>query len=178
MVSIPLQGRKGRGKFALIDDEDEPLVKGRRWTYQNGYAVTPKYPSGVESMHRVIMKCTDPKKIVDHINGDRLDNRRSVNLRVVSRLNNWRHKTKSLIDTGHEGILFDPYAERYLVRLYGDVEKLHGQRYHAGSYKTIEQAIKVRDAEVKYGGYSATLPPRSWDKLKTPEDAPEPTRRP
>jgi hypothetical protein len=164
MMKIPLQGTKGRGKAATIDDADEPLVKGRRWMYDKGYAVASKYPSGVESMHRLIMKCTDRNKVVDHINGDRLDNRRE-NLRLVSRFDNWKHKTKRLIETEHEGILFDPYAERYLVRLYGDVEKLHGQRHHAGSYKTIAKAIKVRDAEVKHGGYRTTLPPRSWDAL-------------
>jgi hypothetical protein len=178
MVKIPLQGSKGRGKFAIIDDEDEPLVRGKRWMYQNGYAVTYKYPSGVTGMHRLIMKCTDPNKIVDHINGDRLDNRRSVNLREASRFDNWKHKTTSLIDTEHEGILFDQYAERYLVRLYANGEKLYGDRRHAGSYKTIEEAIKVRDAEVKHGGYLTTLPRRSWDKLKTAKDAPEPSGRP
>jgi hypothetical protein len=178
MVRIPLQGSKGRGKFALIDDEDEPLVKGKRWMYSKGYAVTYKYPTGVQPMHRVIMGCTDPKKIVDHINGDRLDNRRSVNLKVVSRFDNWKHKTTRLVDTEHEGVLFDPFAERYLVRLYADVDKLYGDRRHAGTYKTIEEAVKVRDAEVKHGGYRTTLPPRSWDKLKTPKDAPEPSGRP
>jgi hypothetical protein len=116
-------------------------------------------------------------KIVDHINGDRLDNRRE-NLRLVSRYENWKHKTTRLIETEHEGILFDQYANRYLVRLYADTDKLYGDRHHAGSYKTIEEAIKVRDAEVKHGGYRTTLGPRSWDKLKTPEDAPERSGRP
>jgi hypothetical protein len=172
MVKIRLHGSKGRGKAATIDDEDEPLVKGRRWIYDKGYAVASKYPSGVESMHRLIMKCTDPNKVVDHINGDRLDNRRE-NLRLVSRFDNWKHKTKRLIETEHEGILFDPYAERYLVRLYADMEKLHGERRHAGTYKTIEEAIRVRDAEVKHGGFTTTLPPRSWDALGRADTTPD-----
>ena len=165
MIEIRLQGSKGRGKVAKIDDDDAPLVKGKRWIYNQGYAVTPTYPRGIESMHRLIMKCTDRNKIVDHINGDRLDNQRE-NLRIGSRFDNWKNKKTPFIPTEHEGIFFDPYKERYQVWLYSDTERLYGGRRDAGAYKTIAEAVRVRDAEVKHGGYSATRHARSWDALQ------------
>jgi hypothetical protein len=175
MIEIPLQGEKGRGKKAKIDDADLPLVKGKRWMFNQGYAVTYKTPSGIIGMHRVIMQCTDPAKVVDHINGDRLDNRRIENLRIVSRFDNWKHKTQSLTATQHEGIFYNQYTEKFHVRLYESIDTLYGKRREAGAYKTIEEALKVRNAEVKHGGFLTKLGPRSWDKLKTPEDAPPPT---
>ncbi len=167
MIEIPLQGTKGRGKTAKINDEDLPLVKGKTWTYSQGYAVTSTYPSGVASMHRLIAKCADRNRVVNHINGDRLDNQRE-NLEIVSRFDNWKKKTKRLIQTEHEGIFFDQYSERYLVRLYGNPDKLYGDVHNAGAYKTIDQAISVRDAEMLHGGFTTSRGPRSWDKLKTP----------
>jgi hypothetical protein len=75
-VSIPLT----RGKYALIDEDDFPLVSQFRWrTFhdeipESGYAYTGGH-NGVPaiSMHRLIIDAPRGMK-VDHINGDGLDN--------------------------------------------------------------------------------------------------------
>lgn len=70
----------------FVDDEDASLIKGRQWVVLQGakghlYAACYTKP-GVLLMHRHLTKA--PRgKVVDHINGNGLDNRRA-NLRVCS----------------------------------------------------------------------------------------------
>jgi len=79
----------------LVDDEDVPLVSKYRWyvasvkyrgrqtkQYVQARGIYPFDPPIVK-MHRIIMKATDPKKVVDHKNGSGLDNRKE-NLRICS----------------------------------------------------------------------------------------------
>jgi len=99
-------------------------------------------------MHRLIAGCTETNRIVDHINGDRLDNQRA-NLRIVSRWQNKNNAKIPRLPTGYEGIMFDRFKESYAVILY---DKQH--RAILGEYRTIEQAIAVRDAEEKQGGFT------------------------
>jgi hypothetical protein len=86
-----------KGKISLIDDIDYLLVTTRKWSFtEQGYAV-----SGIGKnrhyLHRFLLNA--PKGVyVDHINGNKLDNRRS-NLRIVnptqSRHNERGRKNKS-----------------------------------------------------------------------------------
>src|ERR1043166_6240319 len=89
-----------RGAVAIIDKEDLPLVIGRLWYLRVGrgrlrYAVaTGKDSNHKEPLHRVIMKAK-PGQIVDHIDGNGLNNRRS-NLRFcTSAENSWNSKNRS-----------------------------------------------------------------------------------
>ena len=83
MKMIPLNGKHGKGKFALVDDEDyEELMKHRWYLSTNGYAKRGKVIDGIYveiRMHRVLTMC-DKHLFVDHINHEPLDNRKS-NLR-------------------------------------------------------------------------------------------------
>lgn len=146
MIEIRLQGTKAEGRTAKIDDADLELVKGKRWIYNQGYAIC----AGIGGMHRLIAGCTEPNRIVDHINGDRLDNTRA-NLRIVSRWQNKNNAKIPRVPTEHEGIMFDTFKERYAVILY---DQRH--RVILGEYPTIEEAIAVRDAEEKNGGFTRT----------------------
>lgn len=76
------------GKVALVDDEDFDKLNAVKWYYRKeGYAVgnlpSPEkgmYPKVL--MHRYIMDAQKGQQI-DHINGDKLDNRKE-NLRVAN----------------------------------------------------------------------------------------------
>jgi hypothetical protein len=77
--SIPLT----KGKAALVDDDQFAGLSQYRWRYaSSGYAVRTVRANGRRRhifMHRQIM-AAQPGQLVDHIDHDRLDNRRE-NLR-------------------------------------------------------------------------------------------------
>jgi hypothetical protein len=86
-----------RGACAKVDLEDFDALNRPRWTavkMTNGfYAQTSKQRNGVRTfprMHRVIIGAL-PGQIVDHINGDTLDNRRA-NLRFCSKTENGQNR--------------------------------------------------------------------------------------
>jgi hypothetical protein len=101
-------------------------------------------------MHRFILDLTqDDKRIVDHINHNRLDNRR-CNLRIVTHAENCANRVphkgrpfKGVIDNrrGKPVLLDGPWArsrtpkKRYRAQIVAD-----GVLYNLGSYPTEEEA--------------------------------------
>lgn len=83
---------------------------------------------------------------VDHINGDRADNRRE-NLRIVRRSENLKNRRMSSRNTsGHTGVRWVPHANKWSARIEAD-----GKPIHLGYFASIEDAIAARKAaEVKY----------------------------
>jgi len=93
------------------------------------------------SLHRFL---TGAKKgeVVDHINGDTLDNR-LCNLRVVTHTENNRNSRRKPNSLGYIGIVFAPQTRRY----YGRVKT--GQKQHyTSSFFNPEDAARARDALV------------------------------
>lgn len=78
------------GDFALVDDEDQRLIDGYSWRVNStGYAMAYYPESNCEVlMHRLVMGCKKSDgNVVDHINGNKLDNRKE-NLRVTNQSSN------------------------------------------------------------------------------------------
>lgn len=70
----------------IIDNKDDMYIMYRPWYKSSyGYAVRSS-PVGIEFLHRYIIGAKKGDE-VDHINGDKLDNRKE-NLRIVSRSEN------------------------------------------------------------------------------------------
>jgi hypothetical protein len=103
MKEIPVHG----GLIALIDDEDEALVQGFDWhpvhtngksqTYANAWVYSTNPPHRVY-MHRLLLDVPDDV-MVDHINRDGLDNRRS-NLRPCTNSQNLLNAAKRRTNYG------------------------------------------------------------------------------
>lgn len=74
----------------IFDSVDLPLLSGYSFYYNRGYAVCVN-EKGQIRMHRLILSAP-ADLVVDHINGDRLDNRRE-NLRLVTSGQNSRNRT-------------------------------------------------------------------------------------
>lgn len=119
--------------IAVVDVADLKRVKEHRWTLNgNGYVrtfigTTPMY------LHRFICDY-DGNLTVDHINRDKLDNRRS-NLRVVSQtVNNLNKGVKGFCDTKRN--LQKPYVVR--------VKTKSGFSYHE-YFATEDEAKKAHE---------------------------------
>lgn len=103
VVGIPLGGKLGKGRVALVDEADAVgEIVERQWTAicphgpdSNGtfYAVRTLKPErvGFKYMHHLIVGMPPVGMTTDHINGDGLDNRR-VNLRFLTPAENNRNR--------------------------------------------------------------------------------------
>ncbi len=123
----------------LIDDEDLHIVDGAsiHVNISKGKAYLDVYKNGVrKKLHRVIMG-VDGEYVVDHINGDTLDNRKE-NLRIATqKQNSYNRKSKAR----YKGIklLNGSYrAKPYQARITQD-----GKEISLGCYKTEEEAAEA-----------------------------------
>jgi hypothetical protein len=96
--SIPLCGNNGRGNFVLVDDDDFEWLSTWKWFLNNmGYAIRNQaWPrkSYMIRMHRQVLGILhDSNMHCDHINGNKLDNRRK-NLRICTRSENLGNSKK------------------------------------------------------------------------------------
>lgn len=117
-----------------IDPIDQCLLDQYRWLVStNGYVVANRNKKKLY-LHRVIMEAPEGME-VDHINLDKLDNRRN-NLRIVTGSQN---KMNRLVQknnrNGLKGITFE--AGKWRVRI-----QANGNRYNIGSYSTQKEATK------------------------------------
>lgn len=116
--------------------------KNQTWFEHDGYA-SARVNTKIRKMHRLIKEC--PKGyVIDHINRNKLDNRRD-NIRVTTQCVNCINKGASRKSkTGYKGIY--EYGNRYIVSI-----RVKGKRKHLGIYNTLSDAICVRkQAEKEY----------------------------
>ena len=107
MKMIPLT----KGYSAVVDDEDYQHLSLTKWrsNIHDGkiYAICNVRRGGkytAEYMHRIIT-CAPFGKVVDHINGDTLDNRKE-NLRVCSDSQNSQNRRQVRSNSGFKGVSF------------------------------------------------------------------------
>jgi hypothetical protein len=94
-ITFNLHSRKHGLCEVIIDKEDAHLLDGRAWHIQNNrrYVISKEWggKKGIY-LHRLVVKAPDDK-LVDHINGNPLDNRKA-NLRVCTSQENIRNSQK------------------------------------------------------------------------------------
>lgn len=140
-----------KGEIALIDDIDLPLVKGYTWFNNCGYAQShSSYYNFL--MHQIIME-TKNGEMVDHINGNGLDNRRS-NLRIATKAQNgWNRSAPKSNTSGYKGVSRAKGGKKW--RAY--ITVLH-KRYSLGVFQYIKDAARAYNiAALKYHGEFARL---------------------
>ena len=100
-------------------------------------------------LHRlafIYMGC-QPPKCVDHINGDRTDNR-WANLRAADHVINGRNTKRPITNTsGFIGVSWDRFTGKWVSQM-----RIGDERLFFGRFEHIEDAIAARkQAEKKYG---------------------------
>lgn len=87
---------------------------------------------------------------VDHINGDRCDNR-LINLRSVSRSTNTKNKRLSSLNrSGAQGVYWAPHAKKWRAEIKAD-----GRRTHLGYFVDMHAAIAARAKAEQEQGFHA-----------------------
>jgi hypothetical protein len=99
--------------------------------------------------HRIFWKMATGLEAVtiDHIDGDRSNNR-IQNLRNVTKAENLKNKGVSLKNkTGHTGVFMKPNDSKWIAYIDSD-----SKRHYLGRFFTFEEAVIARkQAEIQYG---------------------------
>ena len=140
--------------MVLIDEEDWDRVSQHIWhlnkndrnKHKNVYYVvtgSKNAPKRRTRLHRLIMNCPD-NKVIDHINGNTLDNRK-INLEIVDRKDNKHNRGKqSNGKNKYMGVAKNSRCSTWQARV-GDG---HAKHKYLGSFATEEEAATARDREV------------------------------
>lgn len=144
-----------KGNQFQIDAEDLERVKVCTWFNDDhrGYIKGTIKGKSV-SLHRYLLNY--PDGIVDHINRDKHDNRKS-NLRVCTMSqSNMNRGVEKNNRTGLKGVAFCPSRDR--AKKYRAQITINGQRKRLGWYMTAEEAHEAyKKAEEKYFGEFAPI---------------------
>jgi hypothetical protein len=152
-----------RGKVALVDEEDFDYINQWKWHYSDaGYAV--RHPIGQNRkllyMHREIIN-TPANMETDHINNNRLDNRR-INLRICTHSENMHNGKIPIANTsGYKGVRMPKNSKKWEVRI-----KVNGKGIYLGVFKDVIEAAHVYDnaANVYHGKFAKTNFPKKGKK--------------
>lgn len=142
MKKIKLRSRNSVDKFIIVDDEDYEFLNKFKWSISgsNGSNYAATYYKGKHfRLHRIILNA--PKNlVVDHINHDKLDNRKS-NLRICSRTqNNWNTKKNINNKSGFKGVYFNKENKKWRVAI-----TMNGERIHVGYFLDKIEAAMAYD---------------------------------
>lgn len=148
MKYIPLTN----GGNAIIDNEDYKKVSKYKWFRVKGDGRESAHMTKkkTNSMHRFLMN--PPKDlVVDHKNGNGLDNRR-YNLRICTYAENSRNAKKNIRNTsGYKGVIWHKASKKWSARI-----NYNYRRISLGYYNDVIDAANAYDAAAKelFGEYA------------------------
>ena len=134
------------GGEIIVDAEDYAYLNQWKWKIHNGYAArSTRTESGLRNllMHRVITNAQQGEE-VDHINRNKLDNRKQ-NLRIVSHWENSHNRQKGT------GVHKPKGRNKWYAQIY-----VNNVRTHLGCFDTKEDAINARIIAEKQAGLLPT----------------------
>lgn len=128
-----------KGEEIFVSDEDYPLLSRHKWNVNmHGYARTSIGNVSV-LMHKLIQP-TPPGYVVDHINRNKLDNRRE-NLRVLHHSQNDFNQGKPRNNTsGYIGVMYRKDRGNYYAQI-----SIANEYFYIGGGLEKEEAAQLRD---------------------------------
>jgi hypothetical protein len=148
MKLIPLT----RGQFAIVDDDDYQFLAVNKWTADPNkgtfYAIRrtkAKWGRKKQYMHRVLMDLgRGDRFVVDHINGNGLDNRRE-NLRVATYSQNCQN-SRRLPRGEFKGVYRIASRDQWEARISFTNKDGARVKHKLGRFATAEEAARAFDA--------------------------------
>ena len=140
--------KDSKGNEFLVDIDDYYKISKYTW-YLNQYGYIENQKVG--KLHRFLLNAPDGKE-VDHINRNKLDNRKS-NLRIVdfstNRQNRGKLKNKSVCN--YKGVYFDKKTNKYYAVVVKDRKNYHSKMFDleedaAMAYNTIAVSLYGENA--------------------------------
>jgi hypothetical protein len=134
-----------RGLVALVDRADLDWLSQWKWcatTHPRGPSYAVRRERSTKRTHYMHRELAAPPAglLVDHINGDTLDNRR-VNLRLATFSQNAANTTVVRAASGFRGVHHDRRNGRFQARC-----RFQGTNYHLGLFNSAEEAARTYDA--------------------------------
>lgn len=137
-----------RGKVALVDEEDYEMLVAVRWCVSDGYA----YSAKLGRMHRFIISA-QKGVMVDHINGNKLDNRRS-NLRLCTNSQNQANRKHVCGKSKFKGVVWQSRSNG--TGFWKATIIVNGKAIYLGRFETDLEAAKAynRAASEHFGEFA------------------------
>lgn len=133
---------------AILDDEDYEALKSYHWYSDRGYATRMSLKGEGKRrmirMHQQILNIPN-HLVADHINGNRLDNRRA-NLRICTRAQNNMNRfvEKQSSSSIYKGVCWRPHANAWKAYI-----KLNSKQMHLGYFQSEEEAALAYNAAAR-----------------------------
>lgn len=135
----------------IVDREDVDMIRYHKWRKDNWGRIitgncTNKNPR--RELSRFLLEVTDEDLVVDHKDGNPLNNRRS-NLRICTQANNMMNKARISNNTsGFIGVIWENRRNHWAPEI-----RCGYKRWHLGRYDKLEEAVYARYcAEVELFG--------------------------
>jgi hypothetical protein len=139
-----------QGKYAIVDDDDYEYLSRWSWHVSGwGYAQRTESKKAV-LMHKQLMGT--PNQVVDHVNRDILDNRRS-NLRLATKQQNGANaKLSKRNKSGFKGVWYNASRKKWEAYI-----RPNGKKLHLGRYSTAEEAAGAykKAATLHFGDFAS-----------------------
>lgn len=143
-----------KNQVVIVDDEDYEYLNQFKWYLSYyGYAVrNTKMENGNKKsikMHREILK-VQSNEFIDHINHNRLDNRKS-NLRIATKSQNAANSKKRKSSSKFKGVSWIQILGKWRARI-----RVNGKSYHLGVFNNeIDAAIAYNtSAKLFFGEFA------------------------